>query len=60
MDFISCADKDRFRKSSHIYNYVTAFWKTEQIVTLGLFHFIAPAHTYIHALPMHSAITSHS
>ena len=23
--------------------YVTGFWKTDQIVTLGLFHFIGPA-----------------
>ena len=31
--------------------YVTGFWKTDQDVTLGLFHFIGPAkqlHSYIH------------
>ena len=24
------------------YSYVTGFWKTDQIVTLGLFHLIGP------------------
>ena len=36
---------------------VTGFWKTDQIVTPALFHFIAPANSYTHTLPMHSAIT---
>ena len=31
--------------------------KTDQIVTLGLFHFIGPANSYTHTLPIHSAIT---
>ena len=26
--------------------YVTGFWKTDQNVSLGLFHFIAPANSY--------------
>ena len=42
------------------YNYVTGFWKTDQIVTLGLLHFIGPAIilvNYTHTLPIHSAIT---
>ena len=30
--------------------YVTEFWKTNQIVTLGLFRFIGPANSYIHTL----------
>ena len=37
--------------------YVTGFWKTGQIVTLGLFHFIGPANGYTCTLHMHSAIT---
>ena len=36
---------------------VTGFWKTDQIVTLGLFHFIAPANGYTCTLHIHSAIT---
>ena len=35
-------------------------WKADQIVTLGLFRFIATANSYTHALPTHSVITSHS
>ena len=37
--------------------YVTGFWKTAQIVTLGPFHFIGPANSYTHILPIHSAFT---
>ena len=37
--------------------YVTGFWKTEQIVTLGLFHFIGPANGYTCTLHIHSVIT---
>ena len=37
--------------------YVTGFWKADQIVALGLFQFIGPANSYTHALPIHSAIT---
>ena len=41
-----------------LYLYVTGFWKTDQIVTLGLFHFIGPANGYTHTLHIHhSAIT---
>ena len=29
---------------------VTRFWKTDQIVTLGLFHLIGPANSYTHTL----------
>ena len=36
---------------------VTGFWKTEQIVTLGLFHSIGPATGYTRTLHNHSAIT---
>ena len=39
------------------YIFVTGFWKTGRIVTLGLFHFIGPANSYTHTLPIHSAIT---
>ena len=37
--------------------YVTRFWKTDWIVTLGLFHFIGPADGYTCTLHIHSAIT---
>ena len=37
--------------------YVTEFWKTDQIVTLGLFHFIGPANDYTCTLYIHSIIT---
>ena len=36
---------------------MTGFWKTERIVTLGLFHFIDPANGYTCTLHIHSAIT---
>ena len=32
-------------------------WKTDQNVTLGLFHFIAPADSYTYMPPVHSGIT---
>ena len=37
--------------------HVTGFWKTDQSVTLGLFHFIDPANGYTHTLHINSAIT---
>ena len=37
--------------------YVTGFWKIDQIVTLGLSHFIGPSNGYTHTLHVHSAIT---
>ena len=37
--------------------YVTGFWKTDQIVILGLFHFIGPANGHTRILHIHSAIT---
>ena len=36
---------------------MTGFWKTDQIVTLGLFHFIGPANAHTRTLHIHSAIT---
>ena len=39
------------------YIYVTGFWKTNWIVTLGLFHFIGPADGYTCTLHIHSVIT---
>ena len=36
---------------------VTGFWKTNQIITLGLFHFIGSANGHICTIHMHSAIT---
>ena len=38
------------------HNYVTGFWRTDQIVTLSLFHFIGPANSYTYTLPIHSSI----
>ena len=35
---------------------VTGFWKTDRIVTLGLFHFIGPANGYTYTLHIHNAI----
>ena len=37
-------------------SFVIGFWKTNQIVTLGVFHFIGPANSYTHMLSIHSAI----
>ena len=37
------------------YVYVTGIWKIDQIVTLGLFHFIGPTNGYTCTLPIHSA-----
>ena len=39
-------------------DFVIGFWKTDQFVTLGLFHFIAAANGYTCTQPIHSAITS--
>ena len=36
---------------------VTGLWKTDQIVTLGLFHFISPANGYTCTLHIHSTVT---
>ena len=36
--------------------FVTGFWKTDRIVTLGLFHFIGPANGYTHTLHIRTAI----
>ena len=37
--------------------FVTGLWKTDQFVTLGLFHFIGAANGYTCTQPIHSAIT---
>ena len=37
--------------------FETGFWKADQIVTLGLFHFIGPANGYTCTLHIHNAIT---
>ena len=34
--------------------YVTGFWKTDRIVTLGQFHFIGLANSYAHTLATHT------
>ena len=36
--------------------YVPGFWKTDQIVTLGLFDFIGPANGHTRTLHIHSVI----
>ena len=38
-------------------NNVTGFWKTDQIATLGLFHFTGTANGHTRTLHIHSAIT---
>ena len=40
--------------------YDQTLWKTDQFVTLGPFHFITPAYSNTHVLPMYNAITNHS
>ena len=37
-------------------NKSTEFWKTNQNVTLGLFHFIAPANSHTYTLPVYCCI----
>ena len=44
------------KKEGYKVIYVTGFWKTDRIVTLGLFHFIGPANGYTHTLHIHTAI----
>ena len=34
-------------------NMCSEYWKTDRIVTLGLFHFIGPADSYTYTLPAH-------
>ena len=41
----------------NVHAYVTGYWKTDQIITLGLFHFIGPANGYTCTLHIQSAIT---
>ena len=36
--------------------YVTGYWKTDRNVTFGLFHFIGPADSHTHTLPVHCCI----
>ena len=36
---------------------MTGLWRTDRIVTLGLFHFIGPANGYTCTLHIHSEIT---
>ena len=38
--------------------YATGFWNTDQIVTIGLFHFIGPTNGYTRTLHSHSASIS--
>ena len=40
-----------------LYLYATGFWKTGQIVMLGLFYFITSTNNHTYALSVHSAIT---
>ena len=35
---------------------VTGYWKTNQNVTLGLFHFVGPGNRHTHTLPVHCCI----
>ena len=49
-------DKVPHSMNIHVMTYVTGFWKTDRIVTLGLFHFIGPANGNTHTLHIHTAI----
>ena len=40
--------------TTHPTPYNMPFWKTNQVVTLGLFHFTGPANAYKHTLSIHS------
>ena len=40
-----------------LHTYVTEFWNTDQIATLGLFHFIGLTNGYTFTLHIYSAIT---
>ena len=46
----------KFNSMVLLYLYVTGFWKSNRIVTLGLIHF-GPAYGYTCTLHIHSAIT---
>ena len=37
-------------------SYVTGYWKTDHNVTQAQVHFIVPANSLTHALPMHSVL----
>ena len=39
------------------FTYVTGYWKTDHNVTPSKVHFIIPANSHTHALPMHSVFT---
>ena len=54
-----CMKEIRMMKFFHcmIYTYVTGFWNTNQIVTLGLFQFIGPVNGYTCTVHIHSTIT---
>ena len=54
--WIRCSTGKYSRSSIVWHLYVTGFWKTDRIVTLGLFHFIGPANGYTHTLHIHTAI----
>ena len=36
--------------------YMIGFWKSNQNVTLGLFHYIAPANSHTHILATHALL----
>ena len=40
----------------YIYICVTGYCKTNRIATLGLFHYVGPADSYTHTLPVHCCI----
>ena len=41
----------------NMFQYVTGYWKTDHNVTLGQLHFIGPANSHTHTLPVHCCIT---
>ena len=55
---LCCRLQRSLRNADHgdINLFVTGFWKSDQIVTLGLLHFIGPANGYTCTLHIHSVI----
>ena len=39
-----------------ICDYISNYWKTDHNVTLGQLHFIGPANSHTHTLPVHCCI----
>ena len=47
----------KFLMKNMVPTNVTGFWKMNQNVTLGQLHFLGPANSHTHTLPMHCCNT---